>query len=127
MDALRRRVDNDIAAIKIRLDDLEADPKVRLPAQGNAKDGTDPASPINDILTELKAAEDPQRTQNWFGKILQKHVSLKRTDYDAAAALLAQIEAAILIEDWEAALELSQSLPQPARGAAQEWIASARR
>jgi len=128
VDDLRGRVDEDMTVMRARLDKLEAtaEDEVVAPAAKTVPNDIE-AFPAADILAALKRAETPAAPQNWFGKILKKHVSLKRTDHDEAAAVLTDIEAAVLIGDWDAALALSAGLPEPARSSTQEWIARARR
>jgi len=130
VDDLRRAVEDDITQIKDRLERLESEPEVVPLRQGEAGPEFDNSSavdfPRDEILAALKSAESPDSPKNWIGKILNKHISLKSTGHDQAAAYLDSINAAILIEDWDGALELSERLPESARISVQEWIARAR-
>lgn len=133
VESLRGDVEQDLSAVKARLDRLEAASKDSAPKGSAPTDGgkfAAPAAqafPMDDILAEIKAASPAEPAQNWWDKVLRKHVSLKRTDHDAAAAVLKDIQAAILIEDWPQAESLSAQLPEPARRSVKEWIARARR
>lgn len=122
---LRQDVGHDIDRIKARLDILEhvAEPRpdhAGLPAKTSAD------FPVDDILGQLNGPTPPKGKPRWYDKFLDQHVSLERTDHDKSAALLHRIEAAILRGDWDAAVDLSQELDEPARRHTQEWIAGAR-
>jgi len=129
IDNLRGDVDKDLKAVKTRLKRLEDRPVER--AANNTE--TDraitavPSFPADEILAKIKAGLPPETAQNWWDKVLRKHVSLKRTDHDAAAAILKDVEAAILTQDWAQATRLAQALPEPAQASVKEWIARARR
>lgn len=128
IDSLRGDVQKDFRAVKIRLKRLEERPAADITGgDSNIAASAGPVFPVDEILANIKASVPPDEAQNWWDKVLRKHVSLKRTDHDAAASVLKDIEAAILIEDWAQAISLAQQLPEPARTSVQEWIARARR
>lgn len=126
IDDLRVVVESDVLAIKDRLDRLEAQPvqtaSDEIPETTGQED-----FPVDEIFEDLKRLDAPGSAQNWWDKILQKHVSLKRTDRLRAEGLVRDIEAAIVIGDWKAAEALATGLPEPSRTTVQEWIARARR
>ncbi len=127
VDRVRRRLNEDMAAIKTRLERLEAQAQRGIDnASGNVLAPQEPF-PLQEIIDSLDDADMPATAQNWWNKLLRKHISVKRIDRTQAAARLRDIEAAILIQDWEQAQSLSSALPEPARQAVQEWIARARR
>ena len=136
---LRTGVNKDIKAIKARLKKLEAQKnldtqntlktqrgKRGAPAAAQSSLSAAPVFPKADIMAALGADAPSDAPQNWWDKLVTRHVSVKRTDRVKAEATLNDMEAAISAGDWAAVERHAQNLPEPARIAAEEWIAATR-
>lgn len=139
----QRKTNRELSALKARLDKIEAGLSVRddlsakadAPQTGSVKTKSSQGEaavsstfPKEDIFAQLSQSGGstegraaPQ--QGWWGKLVKRHVALKRTDKIKVQAVLEQIETAIQAGDWPAAHAFSEDLPEPAKAAAQEWIA----
>ena len=123
---LRSDIDIELSAVKRRLKILERakDTALNQARQTTLKEAH--VFPAADILAGLAGPAEKEAPKGWFGRLTDKHVSVTRTGQEAAADVLTQIETAIAAGDWETAMRLSDDLPEPARGAAQDWITGTR-
>jgi len=72
---------------------------------------------------KIMAAIDEQETEsrNWLGRTLKKHVSIRDAGTDSPEAIISDIQSAIDIDDYAAALKAYDKLPSRARSITSDW------